>query len=463
MPTAAPATPVAPAPASPPTPPAAPATPPVPPQDNKEIANKLMKLLVDTKDQPTEQPEKKPEPAAPAAATPATPAKPAADEKPIKVREKKKAPPEAPPPVPRAEVHAPVQVVPPATPKVPEQSDEEFEKDLVDEEREQLELARYAEKKFPDKYKGLSDRTKKFLKEHAAKVSAADFDESDPDYQKWVKANQPRLSGVDIRKIDEARITENLEKKYESKNTELRHEMFVRDEEPKVKQEGNRIHQKLANIALPDDVRQAFEAKTKELGDPKKAIDAVQKEYALEFEIADNIVNVATADIEEFLRLSKINQQTQRPLKAFDAANEQHNRILTMVTEICREFKSAGGDALKRDGKWFATREEWQQIPADQRKNWWTFTNEELIDMAMKRVPRAIDIACKQERDRFEKKWGFTRQRAAAPAPVAPPPTPIHSAPAAPRPAPLPGAGSPPAPSVGAQLAAKLGHTTVDA
>lgn len=453
MPTVAPEIPVAPANPSTPTPPAAPAVTPAPAAtDHKEIANKLMKLLVDTKDAPVDAPpEKKVETPAAAAPTPA----PVLEEKPIKVRKEKKAP-ETPPAVPKLEV--PAAPIPPAAPKPIGQTDEEFEKGLLEEEREQLELARYAEKKFPDKYKGFADRTKNFLKEHAEKLGAEDFDETDPDYQKWVRANQPKMSAMEIRRIDEERITEKVEKKFEAKNDEMRHENYVRDEEPKVRAEGNRIHSALAKTALPDEVKQAFEAKTKELGDPKKAVEEVKKEYALEFEIADNIVNVATSDLEEFARLTSISPQTKKALKPFDPSNEQHNRIVTMVSEICREFKAEGGEALKRDGRWFATREEWQDIPQDQKKNWWTFSNQELTDMAMKRVPRAIDIACKQERERFEKRWGYSRARstpAAAPTPPAAPPSP--SAPAAPRPAPVPGAGAAPPMSIAAQLAARLG------
>jgi len=411
------------------------------------MASQLFKLLAKTTDDPVEKPvEKKPEPAEPAAAPAAAPA-----EKPIKVRKPKPVV-ETPPPIPKEEPVAPVVKAPVAA--APVQSDEDFEKDLVDEEREQLETARRAEKLFGEKHKGLAERTKKFLKENAEKVSAPDFDEEDPEYQRWLKANMPKLTPMEVRKVDMDRIREEVKKESASESENLRHEMYVRDEEPKIRQAGNKIHQELSNIALPEEVTAAFTARSKELGDPQKAIKEVQEEYKLEFEIAENIVNTATADIEEFHRLTTTNPQTQRSIREFEPQNPQHERILKMVTEVCEEFKAEGGEQLKRDGRWFATRREWQSIPADQRKNWWTFDNKEIIERAKKHVPLAVQFTVKAERERLEKK-GFVRPAKTIAPPIPPPSAPM-GAPAAPRPAPVPGAGSGTTLSPGEILAQRL-------
>jgi hypothetical protein len=478
MPDPAPAAP-APAAAAASTPP--PPTPsPAPNADakptSKELAGKLIGLLtapspaLDAPPKPAEKPATTPAPAAPAA-----PSAPQPDGG-IKRRKDPKTPepPDKAPPVPKKEDlnkpapgTAPAPAAP-AAPKTPEPTDADFEKELVEEERVLLDDARAAEKYLPEKYKGHSAKMTTFLKESVKRLAAVEKGELDgkpweqADYQKWYEQNVPKVSLLDQRQVQRLSVKDDLKKDFEPQIENERHARWIDTEQPKIRAKGDDIYRKLSNGALPDEVMTAITERTKGLtvGTPeyRAKIDEVQKDYALEFEIAQNVINVATGDIEEFHRLTTVNPATQKPLTAFDAANPVHERLVNMVTEICNEFKTTGGADLKKEGKWFVTREEWQGMAPEQRGPFWTFTNDQIIERALGKVKGAVSTLVSQERKKLEEKYGFKRTFAAAPAAPAPAPAPAPAgAPPAPRPAPAGGGGgSAPQPSVASMLAGKL-------
>jgi hypothetical protein len=474
MPDPAPAAP-APAAAAPtptPTPPVAPsAPPPEPPKPtSKELANKLFGLLTANPEAP--KPPEKREDAPPPPPAPAAPAPKPPEEKPIKRKAKEQpaapAAADTPPPIPKKEDLRKPDPAPTPTPTPspvkPEPTDVDFEKELVDEERAQLEDARNAEKYGGEKYKGHGAKMISFLKENARRAAGAEKGELDGKpydaaaYEEWHAANLPRISVLDQRQINRLAVKDDLTREIEPKIAEERHERWVESEAPKIKAKGNDIHAKLSNSALPDNVMAAITERTKGItdrGEYIKKVQEVQKDYALEFEIAENVINVATNDIEEFHRLTTINPATNRPVVAFDPANPTHERLINMVGAICKEFKETAGADLKKDGKWFVTREEWQGMAPEQRGPFWTFTNDQIIDRAMGKVKGAVATLVDAEQKKLEAR-GFKRTIAAAPAAQPPAPAPTPGAPPAPRPTPPPPGGSSPQPSIGASLAGKL-------
>lgn len=377
-------------------------------------------------------------------ATPPPPPATPAPEKPISVRKK---------PAKVAPVPEPPAPPPPPPPAPDAAADKQWEGELLDEEKDQLELAKLAEQHGGEKYKGFAAKTKTFLKELQERSDADGFDENDPEFQRWVEANMPKVSA-----LDRERIISRSEIAASSKNgrpelEELQHELFVRDTEPKIVSEATQVRQKLNSTVFPKEITDAFQTKLDELKDEAKALQAVQKEYSLEFRIAKNIVELATADVQEFKRLTTYNPKTNRPLKAFDEHNPQHERVMKIVNDMCDDFRKVGVDQQRGD-KWFATREEFYSMSPEERKKWWTLSNQELMDRALKFVPAVVDFAIKQERESREAE-GFSRTRAPAPAAPAAPPTPTPPAP--PRPSSIP-SGSPGGapPTMGASLARTL-------
>ncbi len=440
----------APAPAPTPTP----ETKPTPPADNtKALAEKWVNLVTQPDEDLTAPPkpvEKKPEPKPEPAPAPA--AKTEKPEKPIKVRKAPAPAPETRPPVPtREEKAAPTAAAPvasQATPPVAPQDDATFEQSLLDEEKALLDDARAAEKILGEKYKGQATKTLGFLKEAAAKgkqVEAGELDKAE--FQEWYEASRPKISPLDFRAIERARVKEEVTKEFTPKLEEERHARWVEAETPKIEQRGVELKRQLWNEALPKEVTDAATERTAGVTDPaerEKILTEVKKDYALELEVAEQITAAARDDIQEYYRLVTINPATGKPLKARNKdlstpEGQQHDRIVRMAHAICEDFKATGGAELKRDGKWFATWKEWAQMTPEQRSGWWTFGDDDVIDRAKKNVPGAVAAAVKQRLD-YNESRGFKRvippwkkpEPAAAPAPhngappaprIAPPPT----------------------------------------
>lgn len=471
----------APAAAAPTPAPAAPEISPTPPvtsaPDNKKLAGEMFKLLTaETPDLVVEA--SKPKPTAPEAPKP--PAKteaPKPEEKPIKVAKKAAPAPEARPPVPTGTepAAAPAAKPAPAAPAAtkPAEDDAEFEAELVDEEKALLDDARNAERFGGEKFKGHAAKMTKFLKENVEKseaVAKGDLDQAD--YDKWHRANLPKISPLDQRAINRELAKHDARQEFEPKLQAEQHTRWAEAETPKLKAKGNAIYTKLANSALPDDVVAAIAERTKGITDPaayQAKVKEVQKDYALEFEISEKIINAATDDLEEFHKLTTAHPTTGRMLKEFDPANPQHDRLLKIVSDVCADFKSNGGAELKKDGKWFATREEWSQmqaavqqgrLPKEELSKWWTFDNDQIVERAISGVKGAISGAVKAQLGNLESR-GFKRTIAgAAAAPAVPPVPPAPGAPPAPRSMPPPAPGNGAAPTPAQVMAGRLNTTT---
>lgn len=445
-----------------PTPaPAAPSTPinSVTKKPISEAAHNLFKMLEESGDplreenEEQEQPEKAVTEATPPVAEKTAPAA-VVEEKPIKVSKKPVKRPDL--PIPKEEA-AVTPVAPVAT--APTAPDSNWEESLLDDEKAALADAKFAEQVNP-KHKGLADKMGKFFRDQKKYLEEhPDADEDDPGYKK-ILATQPALSATDKREIAEARIEERVSKKYEPKLNDLQHELYVRDEEPKVDAEAAKIRHYLAFNALPKEMLDVLK---------EKGLPVLQKEYADELEVAGGLINTVTEDAKELLRITRINPKTQRPLGdiAGDESHpkwEQHQRLAKLVNEVCNDFqKKAPQSEQVRDGKWFVTRDEWAKLPANARHQFWTFTNStehvnEMINRAMGWVPDLVSTKLK-ERQEALKARGYVRQRSEAPAaPAATTPPVASNNPSTPRPSPAPAPTNTPAGqrTPGQLLAARL-------
>ncbi len=449
---AAPATPAAPA--------AAPAAPSTPPAEGR--GNRLFSLLAaEMEVPPGKKPEKKSEPAA-APAAPATPAAtpaatPSADDKPIKAT--RKAPISKRPELPTTPVAA-AQVSPVAA--TPAKDDSDWETQLVDEEKQLIEDAKEAEKHLPTR-KGLTEQAKKFVKANQQYLEKHPEIENDPDeksaYEVWLKKNRPSLSESEQRTVSENRIAARVARPFEEKTEKLEHELFVRDQEPVIRQQREKVASEINSAAIPQEIMEFAQ---------KYGVDTARKEFADELKVVNTIVSAATGDYEELIRLATVNPNNGRPL-ATPATNQsdpkfpQHERLGVIIDKVNDDFKAnAKEKELLRDGKWFVTRAEWNSLPASARNQYWTFTNREIATRSLEWVKPAVAGAIKQNQESLAAR-GYERRKfvpPAAPAAPAVPPQPTRSA-SGPSPSPVPSStpnsGKPP--TVGSRL---LGALTQD-
>lgn len=466
--------------AAPTQPPAAPAAtppdaaPPVAPAEGQ--AARLRDLLTAAPKEP-EAP-KKPKAEAPAAAAPVVEPKKEKKEKPIKVHKPAEPAPETRPPLPTTEPAASAPEKPAAAaPAAPAEDDATFEAGLLEEERAHVQRAKDAERLLGDKYKGLPSKTLAFLKESAKKEKEIEASVKEGDmtpaeakaaYGEWYEANRPKIGALDMERLVEARAEESALRKIEPKLQEERHARWVEAETPKIEAKGQQIKADLWNDSLPEDVTAAATERLQGVTDEverQRIIAEVKKDFALELEVTESITAAARDDIQEFYRLMATNPATGLPLKKRNRdlgteEGQQHNRLYEMAKAICEEFKTTGGAALKKDGKWFATWNEWAAMTPAQQVGWWTFDNDELIGRAKQKVKGVVADAIKQRWEALEAHGKLLERRGARkakPAAAAAPAAPHVGAPAAPRIAPPPsGGGSAPA-SAAERLANLMG------
>lgn len=458
-----------------PPPVAAPAAPAAPTaeSENKKLSSQLFKLLTTPSEDVTEPKKETTKPAAPEKPTSVAPVV----EKPIKVKTKT-APVEQPPKIPSKADLVPAAPPSPATPAPARAAEPELnEADLVEEERALLDDARAAEKHLPEKYKGQAGKMTAFLRENAKQSDLVDKGELDQeDYEKWYRENAPRISNLDLRQIERNRIKEDVSREMEPKIENERHARWVESETPKLAAKGDETKRDLLRLSYPDEVLKAAEDRLKGVTDPKehaKIIGEVRKDYALEVETTERVVDAAREDIQELRRLTTQNPTTKKSLIELDPEAQvwdgakwivnpaprtergiQHARLLNLVNNVCDEFKTTGGAALRKDGKWFVTKAEWADMAPTQRAPFWTFSIDDIIGRALGNVKHHVKAAVQQQHRDLEAR-GF-RRTIAAPAVAAPAAPAAPGAPPAPRAAPAPGPGTGGGVTVGSRLAAQL-------
>lgn len=456
-------------PSTPATPPASPASTPLaaPAADPKTTGrgSRIFNLLAaESASEPGKPAEKKTSPdASSAAATPPadgnkpeTPATPAADDQQIKAR-KPKAISKRPDPTPATPAAQPVTATTPQTP-APDAGE-----DLIDEEKQYLADAEEAERFLPTR-KGLKEQVRKFFKEHQTYLEKHPDLESDDQetrsdaeqkYESWIKSHRPVLTDAEQRTVSEGRIAARVSKPLEEKTQQLEHEIFVRDEEPKIDQRVKSDTTGIMATAMPKDVLDFAE---------KYGVEAAKARFQDEITVVNSVVNNALAAYKEFLRLEAKDPKTGRFLtspvldKNKDPARyELHQKMGHITDYIDNDFKENSTQKdLVRDGKWFCTRAEWNSGFNRQPDRFWTFTNAEIAKRSLNFVKPAIDMAIEQNQSSLKAR-GLQRVPFTPPAAPAIPPTPTNTPPGpGSSPVPPPLNVAPPAASAGGRLSKLL-------
>ncbi len=331
----------------------------------------------------------------------------------------------------------------------------ESDADLIDEEKQMIEEATEAEKYLPGR-KGLVDKTRKFIRAHQKFIEAHPDIESDPDekaaYNAFLKANRPAISASEQRTITENRITAKVAQPFEQKAAEMEHQLYVRDQEPIMRDQRQRVSSELNSVAMPAEVLEFAQ---------KYGVEVAKKEFAGELKAVQEVVAVASEDYDELVRLETYNPKGGRPLSTpardeKDPKFVQHQRLLGIMQKVDGDFKeTAKQSELLRDGKWFVTREEWDGIPVAERHKFWHFTNREVATRMLQWVKPAVEARIAQRRQQYAED-GYERRKYVPPAPApAAPPVPVRSPSG-------PGASPVPAPS-GAQPPATAGSRLLSA
>ncbi len=145
----------------------------------------------------------------------------------------------------------------------PEPAPEDDLSGLLEEERSEVDLAKYAETKNPDKFKGLGTKFTKFFKENKAKLESMAADDAsfnpaeDSDYQAWLKANRPKLTRTErdqlfSQKIKDDTIAE-LSTKHKAELDEIRRDVKSTRVQPEIDRRASETEASVLE-GLPEEV-----------------------------------------------------------------------------------------------------------------------------------------------------------------------------------------------------------------
>lgn len=441
--------------ATPPT--AAPAATPTvtPPTEKKTVPKELLKRLAkgqpDAPEKPVTQsavtttPPAATTPAAPATTPPATPE--ATTPPPARVKKKDRElpplPTATPPPVDIAAVVKQTLAEshqPPAAPAAPV---------LTDEQQRDLELAKFAAEKYPDRYKALPEQIVSFATERTQHLAAKaaefgggtspefrDYLQSD-DYKTWQREHQPAYQRGDRQKLYEEWLEERGARRTLEK---IKPELEETNRKILAMQQQPIIQQTVATA-----VKTMLTDTSTEKDEAIVEFDKNPQGFLAENEIEGSIILRSAQQLkeraEETLRitsglvdLSKVVQPT-----------ETQQWIDDYVTRLETGIEQAnGGRGLPRDdGKILVSQRQMASIPSHQRANYRTLLPNEIVGAMAVDHQVMTKNELKAERERLQRA-GFQRIKKTTTPPQSAP-APLPSSPASPL------ASSSAAPGIGAR------------
>ena len=286
---------------------------------------------------------------------------------------------------------------------------------LTADQKKRLELVEFAENNFDD-YKGKKAEYIQFFKEQKDYLDTrlqedpnAALDDSDYEYQNFIKRKKPQFSQDDLERVVELR-TRKLAK--EEAMNELKPELeAIKAEQKKqqVKPKVDSLKEKTISDVkemVPDFLRNTIDS---------HGAKAAYDNNPVEFDIVDRIVTMHQKTMFAFHEISN-------GLTPYDPANKDHVRLAGFVDQLEASMPD-------RDGKKFVNIAEYQSMSPKDQAGAYTLTHEEVVDHANKSAKKYIA----QELNAFEaklRKSGYTKsgrqpvatQQTATPKPVKPQP-----------------------------------------
>lgn len=308
----------------------------------------------------------------------------------------------------------------------PEEEVDEFAETLLPEEREVYDIAKYASKNMGEQYKGYDTKFKDYFEKSKSYLDKKLEDDphfnpsTDEEYSSFIERNRPKLSSVEAKKIerkmwvDEAKS--EVRKELLPKTAELKRDLERAKMQPVVGQAQAQFRSMAQKVIIPKEYREQFEKG----GD--KAIADFAKERPLEYGILEKgtrkLLNYGDTLTGIFLNTIDLNLN-----------NPVHKELLDWVNVEQEGYIKSG--QTEQEGKMFMRRERYFALPEDQRSQYYTWSDDDVLKILALRVQEEVHGDLHQQKEILAKS-GYVRQDA----------PPANSAPA---PAPAPAPQKPPA------------------
>lgn len=263
------------------------------------------------------------------------------------------------------------------------------EVELMPDERDEVEIAQWAEKLSPGIEKKVRDfiqKRREFVAEKVKEEGRGYRPTRDSDYQDWLEENNP-LPTSQRRKWERQKDREELKQEFEkgSQKTqaELKRELEALKLKPGVEKKGLKFRQDL-ETSLPETLKEVFpeiEDAASAMADMRPFVDPITERYS--------------AMAETFLMLNA-------GAIDFDAQNRAHAYIDDFIDKQSRFFEANGGANLFRDGKRFVRRDLWPQVPKEKQHLYWTFTEADIVDVFAEKSKMETKETLQSERKKWE-------------------------------------------------------------
>jgi len=288
----------------------------------------------------------------------------------------------------------PKQDVPRVAFSTPEETeDDKVIKGLIPEEKEYYELAKFASsnmsehKNLDKEFLGFFKKSKDYVEKRLKEDPYADLSD-DHEYKQFMEKERPKFSQIDAKKVERAMITRQAEDAAEARVRpeveRLRKEQEMAQKKPKLDQQKAGFRQNFGLI-LPDDVQE----KLKQEG----GLEAVQKEDPLAFQVMDSITQNLFTFADTFVDITQ-------GMIAYDESNQTHKELLDWVGKEQENFIQGGQTG--KDGKTFMRRERYYATPENQRTQYYTWTDDDLLNLLVMRAKQRLDGTLQYQKTMLE-------------------------------------------------------------
>lgn len=303
------------------------------------------------------------------------------------------------------------------------------EPELLEEEKEQIEVFTQMEKMFPDKYKGLVTKAKgaiaaftKFEDDWKKAHPGEEFDSESKEAEEFVKKNSPEYRMADFDKAKIHREMAPVVAENETLKKELAKVTAETSEAKLAPIITATVAESARTVATELNPKLADVVKVDGTVDPVKAAAFIEENPEVGHILVDGI-----AQAQEW--------SNAVALMAADKADKVPAPMFKRVNEFCFELEGRikalePEKQLDAKGRTFATKAELNGMTEVQRQKHWTLTPDFIIYRANKDVIRGATGAAKAEQERIDKiaaKRGVPKPAAPAPAATAPAPEPSRS------------------------------------
>lgn len=259
--------------------------------------------------------------------------------------------------------------IPSRSPARPQSLVEEDPIVLDDDRREEVDMAKFAERSLGEKYQGLSRKVLSYYKEHDTFVSqlkarlkadGEEFSTRDPEYQAWVDEHKPVLTPTQRKEIAKAMIRDEVIREVRPEIDEVKSVIKDHEVSPRIRQ------------IVEDFELSALDALPEDYGRTAESLTAAAEENPMEWNLIQNSLNAGRDLIHELARVLLNPKPT-------DGKTEKHKFLEDWSLRQARVFYEKGGPHRIREGKKFVPMDTFFGLPENQRAGYWTFSGDDLI------------------------------------------------------------------------------------